>query len=104
MAENELKKEPFIRFSDVKKIYKMGETEIQALAGELSKDADGPMYILLEQDMAKALGQALAARLPKETPILCLDGLRVGQDSYLDVGLPVGPAIPVVIKTLVFER
>ena len=33
MAENELKKEPFIRFSDVKKIYKMGETEIQALAG-----------------------------------------------------------------------
>lgn len=81
-----------------------GYREIQALAGELSKDADGPMYILLEQDMAKALGQALAARLPKETPILCLDGLRVGQDSYLDVGLPVGPAIPVVIKTLVFER
>ncbi len=33
MAENEVKREPFIRFSDVKKIYKMGETEIHALAG-----------------------------------------------------------------------
>ena len=33
MAENEQQREPFIRFSDVKKIYKMGETEIQALAG-----------------------------------------------------------------------
>ena len=81
-----------------------GYRQIQALAGELAAKAKGAVYILLEQDMAKALGQALAARLPKETPILCLDGLRVAQDSFLDVGLPVGPAIPVVIKTLVFER
>ena len=81
-----------------------GYHQIQALAGELAGKAKGAVYILLEQDMAKALGQALAARLPKETPILCLDGLRVAQDSFLDVGLPVGPAIPVVIKTLVFER
>lgn len=81
-----------------------GYRQIQTLAGELAAKAKGAMYILLEQDMAKALGQALAARLPKETPILCLDGLRVAQDSFLDVGLPVGPAIPVVIKTLVFER
>ena len=81
-----------------------GYRQIQTLAGELAAKAKGAVYILLEQDMAKALGQALAARLPKETPILCLDGLRVAQDSFLDVGLPVGPAIPVVIKTLVFER
>lgn len=78
--------------------------QIQTLAAEIAENAKGPVYILLEQDMAKALGQALAARLPKGTPILCLDGLRVAQDSFLDVGLPVGPAIPVVIKTLVFER
>ena len=33
MTEQVKENEPFIRFSDVKKIYKMGETEIQALAG-----------------------------------------------------------------------
>ena len=60
--------------------------------------------MLTEQDVAKALGQALAARLPKGTPILCLDGIRAGADSYLDVGLPVGPAIGVTVKTLVLKR
>ena len=78
--------------------------KIQSLAAEIAESAKDAVYILLEQDMAKALGQALAARLPKGMPILCLDGLRVAQDSFLDVGLPIGPAIPVVIKTLIFER
>ena len=78
--------------------------EIRELAERISTRAKGPVYVLMEQDMAKALGQALAARLPEGTPILCLDGIRAGTDSYLDVGLPVGPAISVTVKTLVFER
>lgn len=65
---------------------------------------DRPCYVALEEDMAKALGHALALRLPKGAPCLCIDGVHVPQGSYLDVGAPAGPAYPVVIKTLVFSR
>ena len=65
---------------------------------------DRPCYVALEEDMAKALGHALALRLPEGTPCVCLDRLRFPQDSFLDVGEPVGPALPVVIKTLILER
>lgn len=63
-----------------------------------------PAYLCLEQDMAKALGQALALRLGKDRPILCLDRVKVSTGSFLDVGAPVGPAMPVVVKTLVLEK
>lgn len=56
------------------------------------------------QDMAKALGQAMALRLRSDAPCLCLDGLQLAQGDYLDVGAPIGPAVPAVIKTLIFER
>ena len=65
---------------------------------------DGPVYLTLEQDMAKALGQLLALRLGAERPLLCLDRLRLEDGSYLDVGAPVGPALPVVIKTLILSH
>ena len=81
-----------------------GYRAVRELAERIAARAKGPVYVLTEQDVAKALGQALAARLPKGTPILCLDGIRAGADSYLDVGLPVGPAIGVTVKTLVLKR
>lgn len=61
-------------------------------------------FICLEQDMAKALGQALAVRLPRQTPILCIDGVKAGEGSYLDIGKPLGGAFPVVVKTLVYGK
>ena len=63
-----------------------------------------PCRVVLEQDMAKALGVALQLRLPKDREILCLDGLWIPRDSYLDVGEPVGPAVTAVVKTLAFEK
>ena len=63
-----------------------------------------PVYICLEADMAKALGHCLCLRLPRETPCLCIDRVRLSQGDYLDVGAPVGPALPVVIKTLILSR
>ena len=72
-----------------------------AIAGVMG---DKHCYVALEQDLAKALGHALALRLPENQPILCLDGLHIPSQSYLDIGEPVGPAVPVVIKTLVFEN
>ena len=54
--------------------------------------------------MAKALGQYLCLRLPEGRGVLCIDGVQPGQESFLDIGKPLGPALPVVIKTLVLER
>ncbi|MBO7251008.1 MAG: ethanolamine ammonia-lyase reactivating factor EutA [Oscillospiraceae bacterium] len=75
--------------------------QICALAEELIPRLKPPVLLCMEQDMAKALGQALALRLPPGTPVLCMDRVRVGQDSYLDIGAPVGGAIALVVKTLV---
>ena len=63
-----------------------------------------PVLIALEADMAKALGHALALRLPKDQPILCIDRVRLEEGNYLDVGAPTSAAIPVVVKTLVLSR
>ena len=64
----------------------------------------GPMLIALEADMAKALGHCLALRVGTDRPILCIDRVGLREGDYLDVGAPVGPALPVVVKTLVFGR
>ena len=61
-----------------------------------------PVLVCLESDFAKALGHCLRLLLPASRPCLCIDGLSLEMGSYLDVGEPVGPAFPVVIKTLVF--
>lgn len=82
-----------------------GYREVEALARQLGAALEGREVLLcLQQDMAKALGQALAAILGEKTPILCIDRIRVGEDSYLDIGAPVGPAMPVVVKTLVMGK
>ena len=60
------------------------------------------ILLCLQRDMGKALGQALALRLPN-TPLLCLDGLHLPEHSYLDIAAPIagGQVLPVIIKTLI---
>ena len=65
--------------------------------------AGKPVFVCLQRDMAKALGQCLALYLPTGTPCMCLDGVVLEEGSYLDIGQPVGPALPVVVKTLVLS-
>lgn len=79
--------------------------EVRALAEDLTcRWPKKPVLIALEADMAKALGHALALRLPRETPILCIDRVKFAPQSYLDVGTPLSSAIPVVVKTLILNR
>ena len=61
------------------------------------------IFVCLRTDMAKALGQMLALRLEKHTPCLCIDSVALTPESFLDIGAPVGPCLPVVIKTLILE-
>ena len=79
--------------------------DVVALAEELKAGTQGrQVLVCLEQDMAKALGQALAVRLGEDAEILCIDRVKVSEGSYLDIGAPVGPALPVVVKTLVLSK
>ena len=79
--------------------------KIGSLAEKIAAGAgDRGVYVCLEADMAKALGQKLCLGLPPQTPCLCIDRVRLHQDSFLDIGSPVGPALPVVVKTLVLEN
>ena len=60
--------------------------------------------IVVERDMAKVLGQALA--MQTDGSLLCLDGVGVDNGDYIDIGAPVanGAVLPVVMKTLVFNK
>ena len=78
--------------------------QIRELASHLPIAGSAPILICMEQDMAKALGQALALRCPPDKPILCIDRVKLTEGAYLDIAAPVGPALPVVVKTLVLSR
>jgi len=68
----------------------------------LSMEERASIFLAVEEDIGKALGQAVHSLLPHK-PILCVDGIRLPEHSYLDVGKPVagGSVLPVVIKTLI---
>ena len=81
-----------------------GYERLTALAERIAESAgNGPVIVCLEADMAKALGQKLGLLLP-HTPVLCIDRVQLSAGSYLDVGQFAGPALPVVVKTLVWEK
>ena len=79
-----------------------GYETVCRLADRIAGAKVRPLYVSVVQDMAKALGQALSLRCP-DRGVLCLDRLQLEEGSYLDVGQPVGPAFPVVIKTLILS-
>lgn len=85
--------------------------EVKRLAAVLVTVLDGllpegqPMLIVLECDMAKALGQMMM-QLPTKHPrdVICIDSVQVDQNDFVDMGKPLvdGRVIPVVVKTLIF--
>ena len=77
--------------------------QVSALAEKIAQGVgDRPVYLCIQTDMAKALGQRLSLMLG-ERPCICLDRLKFPPESYLDIGAPVGPCFPVIIKTLVLS-
>ena len=85
---------PDLSYPDYRSICRLADT-LAALPGT------EPLLLSTPADMAKALGQALALRTNRG--ILSIDGIDPDEGSYLDVGAPIGPALPVVIKTIVFS-
>jgi ethanolamine utilization protein EutA len=73
--------------------------------GELIK-RDFPLVVIVERDMAKVLGQTLRRMLQYQKDVICVDSIKVENGDYVDVGKPLaeGKVLPVVIKTLVFNK
>ena len=74
---------------------------VRDLAKNLARAMKPPIYLAVSGDMAKALGVQLALALGPGAAVLCIDRVSLSQGDYLDVGHPIGPAIPVVVKTLI---
>ena len=82
-----------------------GYGQVAEMAEEiLAQWGPEPVVLALREDMAKALGQQLALRAGEKARILCIDRVALKEGDYLDVGAPVGPAMPVVVKTLILNR
>lgn len=64
------------------------------------------IIIVLKEDLGKVLGQCIRNKLNnKDRAVICLDGIRVHNGDYIDIGHPLGngSVLPVVIKTLVLN-
>jgi ethanolamine utilization protein EutA len=79
--------------------------ELLSGLGEYLTHSD-KLILVVENDMAKALGYALRSRLDDGIKVVSIDGIKVDNGDYIDIGKPLakGRVLPVVIKTLVFER
>ncbi|MBE6983509.1 MAG: ethanolamine ammonia-lyase [Ruminococcaceae bacterium] len=77
---------------------------VRQLASQIVQQVKGNIYVALQADAAKALGQSLCLLLPPERTICCIDRVKLTPDSFLDIGAPVGPALPVVVKTLILSQ
>ncbi len=84
-------------------IQRYGQGIVEGLASLVAEQI--PIIVMVDEDMAKALGHALSAHLPKDYPFICLDSVKVENGDYVDIGLPVAEeaVLPVIVKTLVFN-
>lgn len=105
-------------------------TRIQEYARELLLGLDSnvkaglPTVIVVAEDMAKVLGQTIRCMnsagstghygrgelsdhgSSAGSALICLDGVRLSEGDYIDIGRPAagGSVLPVVVKTLVFQK
>jgi ethanolamine utilization protein EutA len=71
-----------------------------------SNGAREPLFLVLDVDVAKALGGILTEELRLERDVVAVDGIDVGDLDYLDIGRPMGQseALPVTVKSLLFPN
>lgn len=75
------------------------------IAKQLAFIPSNPKVIVMEQDVAKVIGQGIVKRLG-DIDLVCIDGIRAFSGDYIDIGkaLSYAEALPVVVKTLIFNN
>lgn len=75
---------------------------VDALDGLLSPEL--PIVVVLEADMAKALGFVMQEYAAGRRKVAAIDGIAAEFGDYIDIGRPLmdGLVVPVIVKTLVF--
>ncbi len=66
--------------------------------------AGQPVLVLLDGDVARSLARILVQELGVSEPVVCLDGVRLEEFDYVDIGELIKPSdvVPLVIKSLLF--
>lgn len=90
----------FSTYEDIKMLTRA----ITCGASKLIK-SDYPLIVIVEKDIAKVLGNALAIEMEMKKEIICLDSIHADDGDYIDIGEPLaqGNVVPVIIKTLIFN-
>ncbi|MCH3963730.1 MAG: ethanolamine ammonia-lyase reactivating factor EutA [Clostridium sp.] len=63
-----------------------------------------PIIVIVENDFAKALGQAIKIKCELNRKVICLDGISTENGDYIDIGRAISGVIPVSVKTLIFDN
>jgi ethanolamine utilization protein EutA len=65
---------------------------------------EAPLFVILDVDVAKALGGILKEELGMARELWVIDGIDAGDLDYVDVGRPLGTSdsLPVTVKSLTF--
>ncbi|MDD3219022.1 MAG: ethanolamine ammonia-lyase reactivating factor EutA [Lachnospiraceae bacterium] len=71
--------------------------------GKIFRETEQPVILLMQEDFAKALSQMIHIYGNVIQPVICLDGIDTEHGDYIDIGKPMGSAVPVVVKTLVYQ-
>lgn len=76
----------------------------EGLAIALDNAGGLPLILMVDGDVGKTLGHILADELQVARPVISIDGVKLQELDYVDIGKRVEPAhvVPVVIKSLLF--
>lgn len=76
----------------------------EGIANVVHESQQYPLYLVLDQDIAKSLGGILKEEIKIANEIIAIDGIDVSDLDFIDIGAPLGftEVIPVTIKSLLF--
>lgn len=87
---------------DYLRVSALAEGVVLGLAERVTRSA--PVYLMVDGDLALTLGRILRDEFEVDGPLLVLDGLRLADFDFVDIGRVRHPSktVPVTVKSLVF--